>query len=62
MGQGLPLVGRERDLAGLQWIPNFTGQSQFIAQGLQYRLNAREAAGDENPADAFFVLSFKKSD
>src|SRR4051794_39099224 len=40
--QLLALRGRECDFASLERVPNFTGQTELIAQGLQDQLGAGE--------------------
>ena len=60
-GQGLTFSGRKRDFARLERVPNFAGQPKGVAERLQNHFGASQTAGNENATNAFFALSFKKS-
>src|SRR5205085_12671211 len=59
--EGLSLLRWHRHFAGGERVPDFAGQSELIAQGLQDRVGAGEPAGNKNAMNILLVLSLKKS-
>src|SRR5688572_21556363 len=60
--QCLAFFRRQRHFAGFERVPDFTGQAQLVAERLQDRLRAGEAARNKDAVNVLLVLAFEKSD